>query len=68
MKRKLQLEVNFPGNFVPPEKFEDPEEDNNMNSACDLCPFFIYDEPHGFNCSLIDKDPHEQTCPIKDQF
>ena len=68
MKKKLQIEVNFPDNFMPPEKFHDPEQDKDFNTPCDLCPFFIYDDIFGYACLLVDGDSNEQACPIKEQF
>ncbi len=68
MRKTIQIEVNFPDNFMPPEKFQDPEKDKDYNSKCDLCPFFIYEETYGFACLLLGSDPETDVCPIKEQF
>ncbi len=68
MKKLLQIEVEFPDGFVPPEKFHNPEQDKDFNSPCDLCPFFIYEETYGFACLALGYEPQTKVCPIKEQF
>ena len=69
MKRNINIVVEFPDNFVPPEKFDDPAKNKDYNSKCDQCPFFIWEEEHGFGCCLaLGDEPETTVCPLKGQF
>ena len=69
MKKNIKLEINFPDNFVPPEKFDDPEQNDDYDSKCDLCPFFVWEAEYGFACCLaLGDDPKTDVCPIKAQY
>ena len=69
MKKIIKLTVEFPDNFVPPEKFDDPSLNKDFNSKCDLCPFFIWEEECGYGCCIaLGDDNKANPCPIKEQF
>lgn len=59
MIKKIELEVWFPDDFVPPEKFED--------RCSGACPFLSYepDDCSDAFCCLVGT---EGDCPIKEYF
>ena len=69
IKKTLTLTVEFPDNFTPPEKFEDPSLDKDYNTKCDFCPFFIWEKEVGYSCCIaLGDDPKTLVCPIRKQF
>ncbi len=69
MKKRIELEIDFPEGFVPPEKFDYPGFGNNWHSKCDLCPFYWFDDDYGFGtCAILGEYSETDECPIKKQF
>jgi hypothetical protein len=65
--KKIELELYFDEDFVPPDKFGDP---CPKNSACTACPFYMWDDEAGEGWCGVDfgtTDAHKE-CPIKKFF
>lgn len=69
MIKKIELEMCFDDNFVPPEKFDEPTRRNNYNSKCVLCPFYGWSDDEGFGwCDVTAVIDTDEECPIKKFF
>ena len=69
VKKVIELEVDFPDGFTPPEEFDMPTSKNHWKSACASCPFFFWptELPYA-HCDLLGKEPKTNACPIKKYF
>ena len=71
---KKLIEIEFPDDFVPPDRFEAPIAVKSRGrvsyeSGCDGCPFYIFDDEYdeGY-CGLAQELEYGQGCPIKKFF
>ena len=55
--KKIELELEFPDDFTPPEKFDESE--------CVWCPLHIYDS--GYELAACSVEGYDE-CPLKKQF
>lgn len=67
--KKIELEMYFDGDFVPPEKFDRPTREKHYASKCDLCPFFGWDDETAEAwCNVTAVRNTYEECPIKKFF
>ena len=65
MKKILEIEIEVPEDFVPPEKVDDGSSSPEGKSACDPCPFFRWNDNGGYGwCALLGDQPTTEVCPI----
>lgn len=68
-KKIVEIEMEFPDGFVPPEKYDEPTDDNNYDGECSMCPFFKWNDEHGYGwCVILSEEPATDVCPIKKSF
>lgn len=68
--KKIELELYFDSDFVPPDKFDEPLPKNHWNSKCAVCPFYGFEDDTGFRWCEFDfgTTNAEEECPIKKFF
>lgn len=67
MLKTITVTIDFPEDFIPPEKFVEVYDYDD--SKCARCPFFEWDDETGFNnCGLPDVTCKDDECPIKKHF
>lgn len=68
--KKIELELYFDKDFVPPDKFGDPCQKNRYRNACNGCPFYVWDDEAGTDwCGVnFGTTDAEVECPIKKFF
>ena len=67
MIKKIELELHFDDDFVPPEKFID--DTSTSRSPCSFCPFFVWYDEYGYGeCVALEKAEQFDKCPIKKFF
>lgn len=68
--KKIELELYFRSDFVPPDKFGEPTRRNNWHSKCSLCQFYGMDDDTGLGWCGLNYGPidAEEECPIKKFF
>lgn len=68
--KKIELELYFDEDFVPPDRFDEPTKANDWSSKCKSCPFYGWDDDDALGWCGIDfgtTDAHKE-CPIKKFF
>ena len=61
--KKIEIEMEFPDDFVPPDNFRG--DTSTAENRCSWCPFFRWDDEAGEGeCCLISV----RGCPIKKFF
>jgi hypothetical protein len=69
MIKKIEIEMHFEDDFVPPTKFDRPLRINRYNSKCKLCPFYGWDDETAYGwCNVTAVRDVEEECPIKKFF
>lgn len=75
IKKKIEIEVEFEHDFIPPEKFEGMRKHIGSESEqrCLSCPFYYYEQEEcRENCIAMDIDVNadcrHDVCPIKKFF
>lgn len=67
--KKIEIEMFFPNDFVPPEKFDMPLRVNGYNSKCQCCPFYGWDDEDASAwCTVTSVIDTDEECPIKKFF
>ena len=67
--KKIELEMYFDDNFLPPEKFDLPTREKHYDSKCELCPFYGWSDDEGFGwCNVTAVRDTDEECPIKKFF
>lgn len=62
--KKIEIEMEFPDGFVPPEKFRG--DTSTAENPCSWCPFFEWDDETREGSCII--SGHGAECPIKKFF
>ena len=68
--KKIELELYFDVDFMPPEKFDKPCRENGYRSKCGLCQFYGCDDETAEGYCGLDfgaVDAYEK-CPIRKFF
>lgn len=69
MIKKIELEMYFDDDFVPPEKFDNPTRANLWHSDCQGCPFYGWSDDEGIGwCNVTAVRDTDEECPIKKFF
>lgn len=69
MIKAITVNIDFPDDFTPPEKFDEATRANHYRSKCDPCPFRGWDDETGDSwCELPDVFCKDDECPIKKYF
>ena len=73
MIKKIELELHFDDNFVPPERFEEPTRNNNWKSKCEPCPFYVWGDEYAHGDCVFLENAEQfgygiHGCPIKKFF
>ena len=67
VKMTITMELEFPADFIPPDKFDIAGVYNNWNSKCKGCPFYAYMDGEGNWCQFPEFRGYG-GCPIKKYF
>lgn len=67
VKKTITMEVEFPADFMPPDKFDFAGRDNNWHSKCDDCPFYVFTDENGNWCQHPECG-EDDSCPLKKYF
>ena len=69
MVKTVTVTIDFPDNFIPPEKFDEVTYGISRRSKCEPCPFYGWEDETGFSwCDLPDVSCKDDACPIKKYF
>ena len=67
MIKKIILDIPFPDDFSPPDKFEEALSKNGYRTPCKDCPFFGWDDETADSwCEVLYGKGNK--CPIKKFF
>lgn len=67
--KKIELNLYFDDDFMPPEKFECPCRENHWDSKCASCPFYGWDDENGDRwCNIACDVSNGEICPIRRFF
>lgn len=64
--KKIELELYFDDEFIPPKKFESWGRENDYNPKCKKCPF--YGEDDVYDWCVLNPDTVMGECPIRKFF
>lgn len=63
MKKLIEIEINFPNDFRPPDKFRG--DTSSTKNTCSYCPFFEWDDETGEGSCVVNG---YEECPIRKYF
>ena len=67
IKMKKVIEIDFPDDFYPPEKFRGVTSIPDKN-PCGLCLFFEWDDEYGEGYCRLSDNAEYPNCPIRKYF
>lgn len=69
MIKKIELELEFPEDFMPPEEFEEPTgSGRRYDTKCDPCPFYVWYDDYAYGDCTLPAVGCDGKCPLKKFF